>query len=244
MTLDYSKEYSLNSISVTQKPKCVKSKYPSPPCKMMNLPCSCNDSGKHIFRTIANHEGQSPPLDEILLLHQKILLLGPGIRQCLVCCTNDDTMKALLDGLATLCILYEAVRIRYSEANASEDATRDASVQIYPTAHPFPRNSAAQGEKTSKEAIRYHVHPTTISVPHALPLVVLGRLELTDSERNLVAVALIKQGLSQTGSHLRDLQQHLASCLMDRKMKSSNYDVYKRRVGEILNGIYSSLACI
>lgn len=181
---------------------------PCPLRQMMDLPCYCNDSGKHIFRTMASFAGnKSAPLDEVLQLHQNIHLLGRGIRDCLVCCTNDDIMAALLDGLATLSTLYEAARIKYSEASAPGDAT--------------PK-----------------------SVPTAMPSVVLGRIELTDSETNLVAVTLIKQGLSQTGSHLRDLQQHLTKCLTAKKMERSNYDVYKRRVGEILNGIYSSLAGI
>lgn len=190
--------------------------------------------------SFAGHK--SAPLDEILQLHQNIHLLGPGIRECLVCCTNDDVMAALLDGLGTLCILYEAARIKYSEASAPGDVTCDTRVQIDPAAHPFPGDSATPAEKTSKGVNGHHVHPTSKSVPNAMISVVLGRIKLTDSETNLVAVTLIKQGLSQTGSHLRDLQQHLTKCLMANKMKSSNYDVYKRKLGEILNGIYSSLA--
>ncbi|RYP79647.1 hypothetical protein DL769_002836 [Monosporascus sp. CRB-8-3] len=196
--------------------------------------------------SVAGHKGV--PLDEILQLHQNIHLLGPGIRECLICCTNDDVMAALLDGLARLCLLYEAARIKYSEANMSADGPCDARVQIHPAngaAHPVQQgHPTAPADKTSAGASRHHVHPTPRPAPNAMPSVALWRIELTDSETNLVAVTLIKQGLSQTGAHLRDLQQHLAKCLMARKMKSSNYDIYKKRVDGILNGIYSSLACI
>ncbi|RYO90049.1 hypothetical protein DL766_004895 [Monosporascus sp. MC13-8B] len=190
---------------------------------------------------------ESAPMDEILQLHQNIHLLGPGIRECLVCCTNNDVMAALLDGLATLCILYEAARIKYWEASAPGDVTRDSRdsrAQIHPAAHPFPGDSAAPAERTGEGTNGHRVHPTPKSVPNAMPSVVLGRIQLTDSETNLVYVTLIRQGLRQTGSHLRDLQQHLTKCLMAKRMESSTYHVYKRRVIELLSGIYSSLACI
>ena len=187
---------------------------------------------------MANFAGyKSAPLDEILQLHQNIHLLGPGIQECFACCTNNDVMVALLDGLAILCTLYEAARIRYSEASAPGGVTCDTCLPVRPAARPFP-DSAAPAEKTGEGANGHHEHSTPKSVSNTISPVVLGRTELPDSERNLVALVLIKQGLSQTGSHLRDLQQHLT------KTKTSNYDIYKRRVGEMLSGTYSSLACI
>ncbi|KAF2624089.1 hypothetical protein BU25DRAFT_166901 [Macroventuria anomochaeta] len=211
----------------------------------MDLPCSCNESGKDIFQTLASSKGhKSAPLDEILQLHQNVHLLGSGIRECLGCCTNDDVMAALLDGLATLSTLYEAAHIQYSKTSAPGDVTCDTPVQIHPAAYPFPGNSTAPPDETHERLSGHHVHPTLRAVPDATPVIVLGRIELTEFETSLVAVTVIKQGLSQTGSHLRDLQQHLTKCLMVKKMQKSNYDVYTRRVGEILNAIYASLAGI
>lgn len=74
------------------------------------------------------------------------------------------------------------------------------------------------------------------------PSVTLGRLKLSSDESNLVAGAIIKQGLSQTGLHLRDLQQCLTRSLTSEQMARSSYDLHKRRVSRILESTYSSLA--
>lgn len=187
----------------------------------------------------AGHE--NVPMDEILQLHQNIHLLGPGVLKCLICCTNDNVITALLDGLATLCMLYEAARTRYWEASALGDVTCDNRAHVPLDAHPNPDDST---ERTSEGINEHPVPSAQKSAPCAMPSVVLGRIQLMDSETNLVFVTLIRQGLRQTGSHLRDLQEHLTKCLMAKKMESSTYNVHKRRVVELLSRIYSSLACM
>ena len=214
----------------------------------MDLPCLCNDSGKHIIKTIGRQTGsKSAPIDEILQLHQNIHLLGPGIKECLVCCTNDDVMAALLDGLATLCILYESARINYCEASAPGDITNNSNdnhAQPHQAAQSSTRRSAAPSEATAETSGGQQACSTPKSMTNAMPSVVLGRIQFTDSETCLVYATLMKQGLRQTGSHLRDIQQHLTKCMLAKRMEICKYDAYKRRTSELLSGVYSSLAYI
>ncbi|XPS69795.1 hypothetical protein M3J09_002046 [Ascochyta lentis] len=210
---------------------------------MMDLPCFCNDQGKQILQAMASlKDHPSAPLDQILQLHQDVQHLGSGVRNCMGCCTKDDVMAALLDGWATLSTLYEAAHIAYSKKITPGDLACDIPVRIHPADYPIPGHSIAPPNETCGGSNGDHVHPTLRRVPNAMSSIVLGRMELTESESSLVAVTLIKHGLSQIGSHLRDLQQHLNKCLMVKKMQSRNFNAHTKRVDEILKSIYASLA--
>lgn len=209
----------------------------------MDFPCSCNEPGRQVFEAMTSFAGRNcARLDEILQLHQRIHLLGPGIRECLTCSTNDEVMLGLLDGLATLRVLYQAASVRHSAGEAGDGIGCGTHQTAGCPASDCP---ARQRETPSEGEVPSDMHSTYYNTAAlAMPSVVLGRVELTTAEANLVAIILIKQGLRQTGSHIRDLQHHLTKCLTAKKIKDKNYDIYKRRTGEILSGIYSSLACI
>ena len=209
----------------------------------MELPCACNDSGRQIIHTIVDYANRdTPPLDEILQLHQIIHPLGPAVRGCLFCSTNDDVVLKLLDGLARLGTLYQAAQRPYSKPSVAQ-ATGNGNLPSC-SWHTLSENAGPKAPETTERAVVGEVDSTPGSVGRSMPSVVLGRMELMESEASLVAVTLIKQGLSQTGSHLRDLQHHLTKCMVAGKITSGTYDTYRRRIADILNGIYSSLACI
>lgn len=211
----------------------------------MDLPCSCNESGKNILQTMASLKcDKSAPLDEVFQLHQNIQLLGSGIRKCIGCYANDDVIVALLDGLANLSTLYGTAHTQYSKFSVGKDVVCDTSFQLQSGTDLSQGNSTTSNDETGGRPNGHNIHLIPRTVLSPMPSIVLGRIELTEFESSLIAVTLIKQGLSQTSSHLRDIQQHLIKCLTAKKIQTSKFDAYTRRVGEIMNGIYSSLAGI
>ena len=208
----------------------------------MELPCACNDSGRQIILNVLDYMNRdTAPLDEILQLHQSIQLLGPALRGCIFCSTNDDVVLKLLDALACLGTLYKAAQNPYCRPSVGLATGNFTDHSRHRT---LSDNACPKAWETTDRTIAGGMDSTLGSVASSMPLIVLGRMELMESEANLVAVTLINQGLAQTGSHLRELQQHLTKCLTAKQISSGNYDSYRRRIAGILNGIYSSLACV
>ncbi|KAI1495873.1 hypothetical protein F5X99DRAFT_414681 [Biscogniauxia marginata] len=217
----------------------------------MDVSCACTGFGKQTIQSILDEMNrETAPLDEILHDHERLCHLARGVRNCKFCSLDDSAVSSVIQGLGRLSVLYEGARKSCCRFGAG-DLFGHRGV---PASDAYPPQTNRQLDATNRDvgktADGAAMDKAGVDVPMFTPekdykpMIGLGRLALLESEADLVAVTLIKQGLSQIGFLLRDLQSLLAEGKVIEQTAQDRFEMHRILIDRILDDIYSSLARI